>query len=76
MKVIGINGSARKEGNTAIIIRTVFEELEKEGIHLQETFFGIGSLKLQNRLQLSIQLEKYSKSINLYFGYFYTYQET
>lgn len=32
MKVVGISGSTRKDGNTAIIIRTVFEELEKEGI--------------------------------------------
>lgn len=29
MKVIGINGSSRKDGNTAIIINTVFEELNK-----------------------------------------------
>ena len=32
MKVVAFNGSARKDGNTAIMIRTVFEELEKEGI--------------------------------------------
>ena len=32
MKVIGINGSARIDGNTAIIIGKVFEELNKEGI--------------------------------------------
>ncbi len=32
MKVIAINGSARKEGNTALMIRTVLGELEKEGI--------------------------------------------
>lgn len=32
MKVLGINGSMRKDGNTAIMIRTVFEELQKEGI--------------------------------------------
>lgn len=32
MKVIGINGSARKGGNTAIIIKTVFMELGKKGI--------------------------------------------
>lgn len=32
MKVIGINGSARKDGNTAILIKTAFQELEKEGI--------------------------------------------
>ena len=32
MNVIGINGSARKDGNTAILIKAVFAELEKEGI--------------------------------------------
>jgi multimeric flavodoxin WrbA len=32
MKVIAINGSARKDGNTAILVGKVFEELEKEGI--------------------------------------------
>lgn len=32
MNVLGINGNARKDGNTAILIRTVFEELGKEGI--------------------------------------------
>jgi multimeric flavodoxin WrbA len=32
MKVIGINGSARKDGNTSILIRKVFDELEAEGI--------------------------------------------
>jgi len=32
MKVIAFNGSARKDGNTAILIKAVFEELGKEGI--------------------------------------------
>jgi multimeric flavodoxin WrbA len=32
MKVIAFNGSARKDGNTAILIKHVFKELEKEGI--------------------------------------------
>ena len=32
MKVIAVNGSARKNGNTDILIRTVSEELQKEGI--------------------------------------------
>ncbi|MDD4941486.1 MAG: flavodoxin family protein [Candidatus Omnitrophica bacterium] len=32
MKVIGINGSGRADGNTAMLIRRVFAELEKEGI--------------------------------------------
>ena len=35
MKVIGINGSARKDGNTAIIIGKVFEELNKEGVETE-----------------------------------------
>ncbi|HCO93390.1 MAG TPA: flavodoxin family protein [Phycisphaerales bacterium] len=32
MKVIAFNGSARKDGNTAILIREVFSELDAEGI--------------------------------------------
>lgn len=35
MKVLAINSSARKEGNTAILINTVFEELSKEGIETE-----------------------------------------
>ena len=35
MKVIGINGSARKDGNTAILIRKVFEELNNAGIETE-----------------------------------------
>lgn len=35
MKVIGINGSARKNGNTAILIEAVFEELKKEDINTE-----------------------------------------
>lgn len=32
MKVVAFNGSARKDGNTAILLNTVLEELRKEGI--------------------------------------------
>ncbi len=32
MKVVAFNGSARKDGNTAILIRYALKELEKEGI--------------------------------------------
>jgi multimeric flavodoxin WrbA len=32
MKVVAINGSARKDGNTAILVRRVFRELEAEGV--------------------------------------------
>lgn len=35
MKVMGINGSARKDGNTAIIVGEVFDELNKEGIETE-----------------------------------------
>ncbi|MEI7811571.1 MAG: flavodoxin family protein [Ignavibacteria bacterium] len=35
MKVIAINGSARKNGNTAILINKVFNELHKEGIETE-----------------------------------------
>lgn len=32
MKVLAVAGSARKDGNTAALVKTVFRELEKEGI--------------------------------------------
>ena len=35
MKVVGISGSSRKDGNTAIIIKTIFEELSKAGIETE-----------------------------------------
>ncbi|MCX5642751.1 MAG: flavodoxin family protein [Candidatus Omnitrophica bacterium] len=35
MKVVAFNGSARKDGNTAILIRHIFAELEKEGIETE-----------------------------------------
>ena len=35
MKVIGINGSARKDGNTAIAIKRVFRVLEKSNIETE-----------------------------------------
>jgi len=35
MKVIAFNGSARKDGNTATMVRWVFAELEKKGIETE-----------------------------------------
>ena len=35
MKVVAFNGSARKDGNTAFLIRRVLEVLEKEGIETE-----------------------------------------
>jgi multimeric flavodoxin WrbA len=40
MKVVAINGSPRKEGNTYHAIRTVFAELEKEGIETEIIHVG------------------------------------
>lgn len=34
MKVLGINGNMRKDGNTAILINTIFEKLENSNIRL------------------------------------------
>ncbi len=35
MKVVAFNGSARKDGNTAMFIRQTLEELEKQGIQTE-----------------------------------------
>lgn len=35
MRVVAFNGSARKDGNTAILLRRVLGELEKEGIETE-----------------------------------------
>jgi len=40
MKVVAFNGSARKDGNTAILVRRVFAELEKEGIETELVQFA------------------------------------
>jgi multimeric flavodoxin WrbA len=40
MKVLGINGSPRKGGNTELLIKEVFKALEKEGIKTE--FFQLG----------------------------------
>ena len=45
MKVIGINGSARKDGNTSILIQKVFEPLEAEGIETELIDLGAKSVR-------------------------------
>lgn len=40
MKVIGFNGSARKDGNTSALITKVFEELEDQGIETELVNLG------------------------------------
>lgn len=44
MKVIGFNGSARKDGNTSVLIKKVFEELEAEGIETKLVNLGPNSV--------------------------------
>ena len=44
MKVIGINCSPRKKGNTEILIREVFKSLEENGIKTE--FFQLGGKKV------------------------------
>jgi multimeric flavodoxin WrbA len=45
MKVIGINGSPRKGGNTELMIRKVFEELEAAGIETELIQLGGKSVR-------------------------------
>jgi multimeric flavodoxin WrbA len=40
MKVVGFNGSPRKDGNTAILLNYVFEELRTEGIETEFVQLG------------------------------------
>jgi multimeric flavodoxin WrbA len=40
MKVVAFNGSPRKDGNTASLIRHVLAELEKEGIETETVQIG------------------------------------
>lgn len=44
MKVLAINGSPRKDGNTSVLIKTVFEELETQGIDTKEINVGSSML--------------------------------
>jgi multimeric flavodoxin WrbA len=45
MKVIAINGSPRKKGNTSILIQTVFEELNAQGIETAEINVGVKTFR-------------------------------
>ncbi|MDI3478877.1 MAG: hypothetical protein PWQ59_2402 [Thermoanaerobacterium sp.] len=46
MKVVGINGSPRREGNMSIIIKAVFKELEKNGIETE--LIQLGGLPIRS----------------------------
>ncbi len=40
MKVVAFNGSARKDGNTAILVNYIFDEMKKEGIETELVQFA------------------------------------
>ena len=40
MKVVTINGSTNKKGNTALALKLVTDELEKEGIEVHNIVIG------------------------------------
>ncbi len=45
MKVVAFNGSARKDGNTAILLRRVLDELEREGIKTEVVHLAGSALR-------------------------------
>jgi multimeric flavodoxin WrbA len=45
MKVVALNGSARKDGNTAILLKLVLDELENEGIETELVQFAGQSIR-------------------------------
>jgi multimeric flavodoxin WrbA len=45
MKVVAFNGSARKDGNTALLVREVFQKLEQEGFETE--LVQLSGLKLK-----------------------------
>jgi len=62
MKVVAFNGSPRKEGNTANLIKKVFAELEAEGIETE--FVQIGGKKIKGCTGCMKCFEKKDNGIN------------
>jgi multimeric flavodoxin WrbA len=54
MKVIGFNGSPRKDGNTAILFNHVFCELEKESIETELVQLSAKEIHVTNVLRIRI----------------------
>ena len=63
MKVIAINGSPRKEGNTAILLNTALREIEAEGIDTE--FVQLGGRKLQGCMACYKCKEKMDKRCSI-----------
>jgi multimeric flavodoxin WrbA len=56
MKVVAFSGSARKDGNTAILVRHVFRELENEGIKTE--LFQLAGKKIRGCIACFKCMEK------------------
>ena len=59
MKVVAFSGSARKNGNTAILVNHVFGELEKEGIRTE--LFQLAGKKIRGCIACFKCMEKKNK---------------
>jgi multimeric flavodoxin WrbA len=71
MKVVAINGSARKDGNTAILIRRVLQVLESEGIETEliqlsgQQIHGCTACGICRKIQ-NKQCKTVNDNVNLY----------
>ena len=59
MKVVAFNGSARKDGNTALITQQVLSELEKEGIDTE--LIQLAGMRIQGCTECSECFETHDK---------------
>src|SRR5512134_4031423 len=63
MKVIAFNGSARKEGNTAMLLNTVLDELKAEGIETE--IYSLAGKPIQGCIACYKCFEKKNKRCNV-----------
>jgi multimeric flavodoxin WrbA len=63
MKVIAFNGSARKEGNTAILLNLVLDELKAEGIETE--VYSLAGKNIQGCIACYKCFEKKNKRCNV-----------
>ena len=73
MKVVAFNGSARKDGNTAILLRRVLQVLEKEGIETElfqmagQPIHGCTACEICRKVK-NKQCKIVNDNVNLYIG--------
>jgi multimeric flavodoxin WrbA len=63
MKVVAFSGSARKNGNTAILVNHVFEELENEGIRTE--LFQLAGKEIRGCIACYKCMEKKNKRCSI-----------